>query len=82
MPPELPSLPRRSDLRRRNHKFLNPTSAVKYALDKHGLTVTRQTVYNWIKEGRRGHKLRAPRDSYGYAIVPEDFDDYLHNHVL
>jgi len=43
---------------------LRPLSDVpEYLLKRYGETVTRQTVYNWMKRGKRGVKLRTCKKS-------------------
>lgn len=37
--------------------LLKIAAVVKYVKSKHGLEITRQTVYNWMAHGKKGTKL-------------------------
>lgn len=69
-PPSLPSKP------------LTAPEAATFINDKYGLTITRQTVCNWIKKGRFGNKLMATCEPSGYRINKGEIDVFVQTHVL
>jgi len=69
-PPKMPSKP------------LTAPEAATFINEKYGLTITRQTVCNWIKKGRFGNNLTATSEPNGYRIEKGVVDEFVQNHVL
>lgn len=65
-------------------------AVVKYVKSKHGLEISRQTVYNWMLHGRNGTKLdffdvkADPSSIYKNTRVTtqEKVDDFIHRSGL
>lgn len=57
---------------------MSAAQAAAYLLRKHGIKVTRQTVYNWMKTGRRGEVLKSTHDPiHGYRTTVRNVDDFV-----
>lgn len=48
-----------------------------YADREHDIEVTRQTVYNWAKKGKRGEKMRTVRRPTGLYTTKGWVDEFL-----
>jgi len=46
-----------------------------YVLTKHRIKVTRQTIYNWTKQGRGGIILKVVTDGLGRRFTTEQWVD-------
>jgi len=58
-------------------KRLTMTEAAVYVAREHGLVVTRQTIYNWVKTGRRGVKLQATKKAGRLLTTRKACDDFV-----
>lgn len=55
------------------------SEAVAHIKEKHGLTVTRQTVYNWTKAGKKGLILKAIKRAGTTLTTKEWVDTFVAN---
>lgn len=61
-------------------KPLKLSEVVKYLADKHQIDVTRMTVYNWTRKGKKGHKLETFASKTGEARTTERaVDEFIAN---
>jgi len=58
-------------------KRLTMTEAAVYVAREHGVIVTRQTLYNWAKNGRRGTKLRTVKKAGKILTTTGAVDDFV-----
>lgn len=57
--------------------YIRPTTAVTYLRETWGIKVTRQTIYNWVKDGVQGRRLQPANVPTGSTLFRvEDLDDY------
>jgi hypothetical protein len=48
-----------------------------YLQQHHDLEISRQTVYNWAKKGRKGHTLRTATFGLQQATTPQWIEEFL-----
>jgi hypothetical protein len=58
-------------------KMIPLADVVPYLAERHGLNVTRQTVYNWARSGRRGQFLRTTRQAGQLRTTEGWVNDFL-----
>lgn len=58
-------------------KKMTVKDVVDYLDSEHDIEVTRQTVYNWIKNGRKGEKLSVVRVAGLTLTTKERLNDFL-----
>lgn len=59
------------------HQWLTMGTARQYVEDEHNLIVTRQTVHNWAKKGRKEVFLKT-EDWLGRTVTRKDWvDDFV-----
>lgn len=58
-------------------KRLTMTEAAIYVAREHGVVVTRQTIYNWAKTGRKGTKLRMWKKAGRRFTTERAIDDFV-----
>jgi len=58
-------------------KLLKINDAPAYIERKYGVEVTRQTMYNWIRRGVRGEKLRSTRKVNKLYTTEGWIDDFV-----
>lgn len=62
--------------------YLKIGEATAYLAIQHRISVTRQTVHNWIKKGKNNSKLPAHQDRSGSLTVRrEDIDEFVASSV-
>lgn len=58
-------------------KLLSMTDAAIYAAREHGVTVTRQTIYNWAKNGKHGVHLTVVRKAGITYTTERAVDEFI-----
>ena len=56
---------------------LKPSDVPQYISRTYGMTVTRQTVYNWIRNGKKGQKLRTTEQLGQLFTAKEWVNDFV-----
>ena len=60
-------------------KKLKLSEVPAYLDRQHEIEVTRQTVYNWVKKGRKGTTLRTVKKAGTICTTEKWVDDFLAN---